>query len=219
MSTDDSPATPDDVTGGEGMNLIEVLAAILLGLAGILTAYAAYNGALAGGDALKGYTQSARTTADANGYYNDYSQTYNADQALFLQYQLLVEHGDTDTAAVIKDTLFSEALTTATDAWDAQPDTADSPRTPLEVDEYVIEAYTTANDLTDQADAQFTDAQNIDDRGDNFDLAAVFLAVSLFFAGIAALFKVRKIQIAMLIGSALLILPGVQAIAKGKGWL
>ena len=162
---------------------------------------------------------SARTTADANGYYNDYSQTYNADQALFLQYQLLVEHGDTDTAAVIKDTLFSEALTTATDAWDAQPDTADSPRTPLEVDEYVIEAYTTASDLTDQADAQFTDAQNIDDRGDNFDLAAVFLAVSLFFAGIAALFKVRKIQIAMLVGSALLILPGVQAIAKGKGWL
>ena len=219
MSTDDFPATAESLPEGEGMNWIEVMAAILLGLAGILTAYAAYNGALAGGDALKGYTQSARTTADANGYYNDYSQTYNADQALFLQYQLLVEHGDTDTAAVIKDTLFSEALTTATDAWDAQPDTADSPRTPLEVDEYVIEAYTTASDLTDQADAQFTDAQNIDDRGDNFDLAAVFLAVSLFFAGIAALFKVRKIQIAMLVGSALLILPGVQAIAKGKGWL
>ncbi len=76
-------------------------------------------------------------------------------------------------------------------------------RTPLEVDEYVIEAFTTANDLFEQADAQFTDAQKTDDRGDNFDLAAVFLAVSLFFAGIAALFMARKIQVAMLIGSAL----------------
>ena len=219
MSTDNFPTPAAGSAEREGMNPIEVLAAILLGLAGILTAYAAYNGALAGGDALKGYTQSARTTADANGYYDDYSQTYNADQALFLQYQLLVEKDDTETAAVIKDTLFSDALTTATEAWDAQPDTDGGARTPLEVDEYVIEAYTTANDLFERADAQFIDAQNTDDRGDNFDLAAVFLAVSLFFAGIAALFKVRKIQVAMLIGSALLILPGLQSIAKGKGWL
>jgi hypothetical protein len=220
MSDIDSPIVtePADEQSG-GMNLIELMAAILLGVAGILTAYAAYNGALAGGDALKGYTQSSRTTADANGFYNDYSQTYNADQALFLQYQLLVEKNDTDTAAVIKDTMFSDALTVATDAWLEIPQEADGPATPLDMDEYKIEALDSAQSLTQQADDEFVGAQTIDDQGDNFDLAAVYLAVALFFAGIAALFKVRKIQIAMLIGSALIILPGLWFIGKGKGWV
>lgn len=102
---------------GEGLNWLEMIAALLLGVAGILTAYAAYNGALAGGDALKGYTQSSKTTSDANGFYSDYMSTYNADQALFVQYQLQVEAGNQDTADVLKDNLFSEALTVATDAW------------------------------------------------------------------------------------------------------
>lgn len=212
-TTSTTTVAPDD-----GMNWIELTAAILLGIAGVLTAYAAYNGALAGGDALKGYTQSSRTTADANGFYNDYSQTYNADQALFLQYQLLVEKDDQATADVIKDTMFSAELTVATDAWLLLPE-GEGAATPLDTDEYVVPSLDSAQELTDRADAEFVGAQTIDDQGDNFDLAAVFLAVSLFFAGIAALFKVRKIQIAMLIGSALLLIPGLQAIGKGKGWL
>jgi hypothetical protein len=87
------------------------------------------------------------------------------------------------------------------------------------MDEYKIEALDSAQSLTQQADDEFVGAQTIDDQGDNFDLAAVYLAVALFFAGIAALFKVRKIQIAMLIGSALIILPGLWFIGKGKGWV
>ena len=209
------PAEADD--DDKGLNWIELTAAILLGIAGVLTAYAAYNGALAGGDALKGYTQSSRTTADANGYWTDYSQTFNADQALFLEYQVLVEQGDQDTADVIKDNLFSAELTAATDAWLELPE-GEGPATPLDADEYIVEAEQIANDLFDQAELEFTEAQEIDDRGDNMDLASVFLAVSLFFAGIAALFKVRRIQLAMLGGATLLLVPGIYAIGKGKAW-
>lgn len=211
----DEQQTPAE---SEGRDWSELIAAILLGIAAVLTAYAAYYGALAGGDALLNYTQSSRTTADANGFYNDYSQTYSADQALFLQYQLLVERGDTETAEVIKDTMFSEALTTATDAWQALPE-GEGPATPLDTDEYVIEAFDTAEQLTAQADAEFDEAHKIDDQGDNFDLASVYLAISLFFAGIAMIFKGTGTRRAMLILSGLVIFPGMQAIAKGKGWL
>jgi len=212
-ATTTAPTEPDD----DRMNWIELCAAILLGIAGVLTAYAAYNGALAGGDALQGYTKSSKTTSDANGEYTDYSQTYNADQALFLQYQLLVEKDDQATADVIKDTMFSDALTTATDAWLAIPQ-GEGPATPLDTEEYVVESFANYEQLSQQADDEFAEAAKVDDQGDNFDLAAVYLAVSLFFAGIAALFKVRKIQITMLIGAMLLLLPGVQAIGKGKAW-
>jgi hypothetical protein len=215
--TETQTATTAEGDEGEGLNWLEMIAALLLGVAGVLTAYAAYNGALAGGDALKGYTQSSKTTADANGFYNDYAATYNADQALFVQYQLLVEAGNQDTADVLKDNLFSDALTVATDAWLAIP-AGEGPATPLDTEEYRIEAFDTAEALTAQADAEFAEAAKIDDQGDNFDLASVYLAVALFFAGIATLFKVRKIQMVMLVFAAIMLVPGLIAIAKGKGW-
>lgn len=199
----------------EGMNWVEMVAAFLLGIAGVLTAYSAFNAALSDGDALKGYTQSSRTTADANGFYNDYAATYNADQSLFLQYQLLVERGEVDTAGVIRANLFSAALETATLAWE-QPD--NDRATPLDTDEYVVEAFETAEALTAEADAQFDEAFAVDEKGDKFELASVFLAVALFFAGIASLFKVRSLQIVLLIAATALIVPGIYAIAQGKGW-
>lgn len=104
--TEVEAAEPDD------RNTIEILAAILLGLAGLLTAYAAYYGALAGGDALKGYTQSQRTLQDANSYYNDTLGYFNQDQSVFLQYQIKIEENADDVAQVIRETLFSDRLET-----------------------------------------------------------------------------------------------------------
>jgi hypothetical protein len=214
----------NDVPGGaeerEGWNWVELTAAILLGIAGILTAFAAYKGSLADGNALQGYTKSSRTTADANGFYNDYSSTYNADKALFTQYQLQVELGNQDIADVIKANMFSIELEAATDEWLQIPaDTDGAPATPLDADFYTIEALDEATALYEQAEAEFAEASEIDDQGDNFDLAGVFFAISLFFAGIAALFKVRSLQVAMLIGSILMLLPGLWAISQGQGWI
>ena len=209
------PPVPVAEDEGRGTNWVEVVAALLLGIAGVLTAYSAFNSALSDGDALKGYTQSSRTTADANGFYNDYAATYNADQSLFLQYQLLVERGETDLAQAVRDALFSAELETATQAWE-QP--GNEAATPLDTDEYVVQAFNDGEELTAQADTQFEEAFAADEQGDKFELASVFLAVALFFAGIASLFKVRPVQIVLLIAAAGLIVPGVIAIVQGKGW-
>lgn len=208
--------TPADPDASDGGHWVEITAAILLGLAGILTAFAAYNGALAGGDALKGYTESSRLNNDANSEYIDYAQTYAADQQVFLQYQILVEQGQQDVADVVKSDVMSAELEAATDAWLAVPQ-GEGPLTPQGMDEYATPAYDRYVELNDQATASFDEAQRIDDQGDKFDLAAVYLAVSLFFAGIAALFKVRKVQLAMLAASVVVIVPGLIAIAQGKG--
>ena len=199
---------------------IELVAAIILGVAGILTAFAAYNAALTDGDALKGYTASARTTADANGYFNEAFATYTSDQSLFLEYQVLVEQGDTATALVIRDRLFSPELEAATAAWIEIPvGSPDEPPTPLQTEEYVIPAQDEAIALTEQAADEFTEAQAFDDAGDKFELAAVFLAVSLFLAGIGSLFKSRTLQIAILAMAVVVMVPGVIAIIQGKAAL
>ena len=199
---------------------IELVAASILGVAGILTAFAAYNAALTDGDALKGYTASARTTADANGYFNEAFATYTSDQSLFLEYQVLVEQGDTATALVIRDRLFSPELEAATAAWIEIPvGSPDEPPTPLQTAEYVIPAQDEAIALTEQAADEFTEAQAFDDAGDKFELAAVFLAVSLFLAGIGSLFKSRTLQIAILAMAVVVMVPGVIAIIQGKAAL
>ncbi|MGI9052716.1 MAG: hypothetical protein ACR2HQ_08725 [Ilumatobacteraceae bacterium] len=190
------------------------MAAILLGVAGILTAWAAYNAALTDGDALKGYTESATSTADANFFYNQGNQSVASDSGTFLQYALEIERGNPEIADLVRLNLFSPELQVATDAWD-QLAAGESPATPLLVEEYQVEAFANADALTETAKLQFADAFAADEAGDKFELAAVFLAVSLFLAGIASLFKVYPIRLAMLGASVLLIVPGIIAIIQG----
>jgi len=208
---------PEDDKGDRG--LIELIAAILLGLAGLLTGYAAYYGSLADGDSLEGYTSSQRTTADANGDYSDYSQTYVADQQLFLQYKIKLDEGNVEIADDIRQNLFSAPLETATLAWENQADDENARATPLDRDEYVVQSFLDYQEKYARAEQEFADAKHINELGDNYGLAQVFLAIALFAAGIAALFKIRKLSISLLIGSAVLILPGLWAIGKGKGWI
>jgi hypothetical protein len=224
----DDAAKSDSAAGGpteavpaeeSDRGLIELIAAILLGLAGLLTGYAAYYGSLADGDSLEGYTSSQRTTADANALYGDYAQTYTGDQQLFLQYKIQLDQGNQDIADDIRLNLFSEPLEVATVAWETQADDENARATPLDRDEYVVQSYLDYVETSETAEQQFADAKGINEQGDNFGLASVFLAIALFAAGIAALFKSRKLSIALLAGSALLIIPGIWAIAKGKGWI
>jgi hypothetical protein len=194
---------------------IELVAAILLGIAAILTAWAAYNAALTDGDALKGYTQSTTTRAESNFFYNRGNQQYASDTATFLQYQLEVERGNDDVADVIRQNLFTPELAAAVDAWDALGDAPDAPATPLDPALYQLEDYAAAEELNAQADQQFTEAQTQDDAGDKFELAVVFFAVSLFMAGIASLFKVPRVRVGLLVVSAVLLVPGIIAIVQG----
>ena len=197
---------------------IELVAAILLGIAGLLTAYAAYFGGLAGGDAIKGYSEATISRNEANGYYADYSQKLAQDTSIFLQYAIAAQAGNDTSAQFIRDRLFSPELETAYVAWEQLEGENDVP-TPLDTPEYVVEDYTNYQTNFDLSQKQFDDAAAKDDRGDFMDLASIFLAVALFFAGIAALFKGRRVSIALLCGSAVVIIPGCWAIAKGKGWI
>ena len=208
---------------------IELIAAILLGLAGILTAYAAFQGALADGDSLDKYTESAKLTADANGYFSDGRAQMNQDANLFGQYITLLLDEKEDVAEVLRERLFSAELEAATQEWEGLPD-EETPPTPLDLESYVVpdigyedsclseedECYATK---FAESEIAFAEAQKANDLGDKFELASVFLAVALFLAGIASLFKKRNIQLALLIGAVILIVPGIYSIFEGKEWV
>lgn len=201
----------------EGHDWVEILCAALLGIAGALTAFSAYKAALTDGDALKGYTESSQSTAEAEGYYQDYAQTWNADKQLFLQYVLTAQENP-DTALGIRELFFDENLEAATVAWEAIP-TDESPPTALDVDEYQTPSLDEYEALVAQAETQFDEAAKADNAGDKFEQASVFLAVSLFLAGIASLFKIPAVRWGALVLAAVSVVPGVMSMLDGQSAL
>jgi hypothetical protein len=213
--TDQSPDAPEN-------RRLEMVAAVILGVASILTAFSAYKAALTDGDALKGYTASAVSTSESNGWFNEAVATATADRQLFLQYVLLRAEGQDQLAFDVRDRFFSPVLEAGVAEWELIPAGAPGePPTALETEAYLaaFEAQIQAEALAEQAAAQFEEAQEFDDAGDKFELAVVFFAVSLFLAGIGSLFKDRKIQMAVLGLSAVVLLPGVVFILQGQSAL
>lgn len=185
---------------------LQVVAAILLGIAATLTAVAAYQAAVKGGEALQGYTQSTRLLSDANGFYAQGNQTFALDNQLFVEYAAAAQEGNAEFVDYLT-TLMRPDLLAAVDWWEQTEDavtpfdeTADNP--------YAIEDFDEAEALEDEASAAFTDGAAADDVGDKFELATVLLALTLFFGGIATLFTKRSATLALLATSAVALTAG-----------
>ncbi|HEU5153022.1 MAG TPA: DUF4337 family protein [Iamia sp.] len=211
------PAPPVEVDDEARRGKVELLAAILLGLAGALTAFSAYKAALTDGDALAGYTESTKATSDANSYYDDYSQTYFADKQLFLQYNLLAIE-DPELANEMRELYFGPELEAATAVWADLPE-EETPPTPLDLDEYVVESFDDYEAASAEADAKFEEGAKADSAGDEFELANVYFAVSLFMAGVAALFRRHPVRYFALGLSVLGMVPGVISMLNGQSAL
>ena len=155
-----------------------------------LTAIAAYNAALTDGDALQGYTNSTRFLNDANVFYAQGNTTASSDQALFVEYADASFAGESDRAAYLR-TLMRPELAEAVAWWEAT-DEAVTPFDDLEGNPYTIADFDQARELEAQAQAEFDEAVDKDEQGDEFELATVFFALSLFFGGIATLIAKRS---------------------------
>ena len=78
---------------------------------------------------------------------------------------------------------------------------------------YALEEWAGGNELAEQADATYQQAVATDDQGDRFDLAAVFLALALFFGGIATVFRREATQLITLAVGGLGLVVGLGAVA------
>ena len=206
--TADDPAEKEERTSRR----MEFAAAILLGLAAVATAWSAYWAAMYGGDAIAGYAQANTLTSQAADIYGDATGQYNYDRSLFLQYAELRITGDEATADAMRASFFSENLEETVDWYDT---TGDEVTDPFDADAgspYALEEWAEGNELSDEADRVYQEATANDDQGDEFDLATVFLALSLFFGGIATVFRRHLPQVATIgVGTAGLVI-GVGAV-------
>lgn len=195
---------------------LPIIAAILLGIAATLTAVSAYQAALEDGDSIKGYAESTRLLNDANFFFIQGNQTTAEDQALFVEYALSTETDPSGEIAAYLETLMSPELLEAVEWWKATDD-ALTPFDELEGNPYTVADYEEGQALEDQASQAFEAGAAADDKGDEFELATVLLALTLFFAGIATLFRRRVVSIALLVVGATSLVLGAGQLLTAFG--
>lgn len=201
----DTPAEPTS-------NRLQLVAAIALGIAATLTAFAAYSAGLRDGETLEGYSASTRTLSDANAFYAEANQTYALDQQLFVNYATAAQGGDSDLADYLT-TLMRPELAEAVQWW-IDTDEAITPFDDAPGNPYTVEQLDTAVQLEQQAAEEFETGAEANRQGDRFQLATVFFALTLFFGGVATLFAQRNLTIALLAVSGVTLAFGVVMLAS-----
>jgi hypothetical protein len=185
---------------------VEVVAAILLSLATVLSAWGAYQATRWSGEQANNYAESAARRAESGRHGTVASRQIQIDVQTFIAWVDAEGQGDQRLADFYVER-FREEFLPAFTAWRLSGDGGSEglpEGTPFEMPEYVNAEQAIANDLFAQADAALAEAQWNNQISDNFVLTAVLFASVLFFAGIAARFRPQWIRWTML-GVALIV--------------
>ena len=165
---------------------LELLATALLALAAVATAWATYQSARWHGKQAKAQSASIAARVESSKAANVANRQVQVDVALFTQW---VDAYGTENAelADFYEERFTDRFQPAFDAWLATRPlvTPGAPRSPFDMPQYVLAAQKESERL-EQLAAAATDEVRVDiQRADNYTLAVVLFAITLFFAGIS----------------------------------
>jgi hypothetical protein len=205
---------------------LALAAAILLGVAAVLTAWSAYRESLTSDLVLKNYSEQQAAIALANDAYIRSGQERQQELTLFVDAALAgaaaAEDGNTLAFDYLTEGIMSEELYAAFAWWRDEPEEV-TPPTPFVPENPAFAALPSEVLLAEgqaydeQAEASRAAAEEADANSDRFDLANVFFAVVLFVAGLTTIVQRRSIQIGFLSLSAVGLVVGFAVLATTAG--
>jgi hypothetical protein len=187
---------------------VELIAAIMLSIATVVTAWSAYQATRWSGDQAESYTSASATRTESVRASTEANRQVLIDVATFLNWLDAEQSGDHALADDIHVRMRQEFLP-AFDAWLATGPAGSIPDgTPFELPEYRLAAEERAKRLEAKAAALFEDGNESNEVGDDFVLAAVLFASVLFFSGLAGTFDSLRAQLFLLILGGVMLLIG-----------
>lgn len=187
---------------------VELIAAIMLSIATVVTAWSAYQATRWSGDQAESYTSASATRTESVRASTEANRQVLIDVATFLNWLDAEQSGDHALADDIHVRMRQEFLP-AFDAWLATGPAGSIPDgTPFELPEYRLAAEERAKRLEVKAAALFEDGNESNEVGDDFVLAAVLFASVLFFSGLAGTFDSLRAQLFLLILGGVMLLIG-----------
>lgn len=184
---------------------VEIVAAILLSLATVLSAWGAYQATRWSGVQADSYAESAAARAESVRHGAIASRQIQVDVATFIAWSTATADGNTKLTTFFEGRFRAE-FRPAFDAWLAGPlGPSGLPiGTPFDFPQYQLDEQSISNENLLNADKALADAQNANQISDNFVLTAVLFASVLFFAGMAARFRPQWLRW-MMLGVALVV--------------
>jgi hypothetical protein len=186
---------------------LELAATVLLAIAAVATAWAAYQSARWHGEQARAQSASIAARVESTRQANVANRQAQIDVALFTQWVDAFAQRETELASFYRKR-FREEFQPAFRAWIAtKPRTnPDAPLSPFAMPQYKLEATTQAESLEEQAAAASATVAQYIQRADNYSLTVVLFAASLFFAGISTRLSSRTPRMVVLgLGYALFI--------------
>jgi hypothetical protein len=165
---------------------LELAAAVLLAIAAVATAWAAYQARVWTGEQASNTSKATATRIEANRAAAVANRQVQVDVATFTQWLDARTVGRSELAAFYR-ARFRPEFKTAFAAWVATNPFTDSaaPATPFEMPQYRLRTEAQANRLEVEAAADSDQSKDANQRANNYMLAVVLLATSLFFAGLS----------------------------------
>ena len=165
---------------------LELAATVLLAVAAVATAWAAYQAARWHGQQARGQSVSIAARVESTRAANVANRQTQIDVALFTQWVDAYARDETELVSFYRKR-FRDEFRPAFEAWVAtRPRTnPDAPLSPFALPQYKLAASAQAERLEAQAAAASDDVGRFIQRADNYSLAVVLFAASLFFAGIS----------------------------------
>jgi hypothetical protein len=164
----------------------ELAATVLLAMAAVATAWAAYQSARWHGEQAKAQSASIAARVESTRTANVANRQAQIDVALFTQWVDAYARDETELAGFYRKRFRTE-FQPAFKAWVAtRPRTNRSaPLSPFAMPQYDLAATVQADRLESQAGAFSEDVGRFIQRADDYSLTVVLFAASLFFAGIS----------------------------------
>jgi hypothetical protein len=164
----------------------ELAATVLLAIAAVATAWAAYQSARWHGEQARGQSASIAARVESTRAANEANRQAQIDVALFTQWVDAYATDETELAGFYRKR-FRPEFQPAFQAWVATRPrmNPDAPLSPFAMPQYKLAATAKADSLEAQAAASSKRVGEYIQRADNYSLAVVLFAASLFFAGIS----------------------------------
>ena len=195
-----SKGTPlSNGTAEEKSDRVETVAAVLLALATVATAWSGYQASRWNGEQAKSFSRANAARIESTRAAELANAQTQIDVATFTQWVDAYAQEQTELADFYF-RRFRPEFKPAMDAWIATRPlrNADAPLTPFAMPEYQVAAREEAQRLETEADALSAQARANVQRATNYVLAVVLFATALFFAGMAARFRTHRLRVALL---------------------
>jgi hypothetical protein len=206
-------APPEEITDPweRRGRMLDSWTAIILGLAALATAWAAFQASQWAGVQSDAQSAAAIGRSDAGRLSTEASREQVVDSQMWLDWLDALSGGDKGKAAFLR-ARFSAPLDAGMKQWlrdvtilpNGRPSSI-PPGTPMDQPAYVVPDRVKSDGLSAAAEAKLAEAGRASDRSTKFVMLAVVLAVVLLFASIATKFASPRIQAALILGSIMLL--------------